>query len=66
MDPGVPPGSQLEQLVHELELIDASGAGLAVSSRIAREHDGWIGVVTQEGHGRPFTVHLPPLVPSAA
>jgi hypothetical protein len=26
MDPGVPPGSQLEQLVRELELIDASGA----------------------------------------
>jgi len=24
MDPGVPPGSQLEQLVRELELIDAS------------------------------------------
>jgi signal transduction histidine kinase len=45
---------------------EGTGIGLAVSSRIAREHDGWIGVVTQEGHGSTFTVHLPPLVPSAA
>lgn len=45
---------------------EGTGIGLAVSSRIAREHDGWIGVVTQEGHGSTFTVHLPALVPSAA
>jgi two-component system, NtrC family, sensor kinase len=45
---------------------EGTGIGLAVSSRIAREHDGWIGVVTQEGHGSTFTVHLPPLVPSTA
>jgi signal transduction histidine kinase len=39
---------------------DGSGLGLAVSYRIAREHDGWIGVVTREGHGSTFTVYLPP------
>jgi len=39
---------------------DGSGLGLAVSSRIAREHGGWIGVVTREGHGSTFTVYLPP------
>jgi two-component system, NtrC family, sensor kinase len=38
-----------------------SGLGLAVSYRIAREHDGWIGVDTQEGTGTTFTVYLPPL-----
>ena len=45
---------------------EGTGIGLAVSSRIAREHGGWISVVTQEGHGSTFTVHLPPLIPSAA
>jgi len=45
---------------------EGTGIGLAVSARIAREHDGWIGVVTQEGRGSTFTVHLPPLAPSAA
>jgi two-component system NtrC family sensor kinase len=40
---------------------EGTGLGLAVSARIAREHDGWIGVVTQEGHGSTFTVSLPPL-----
>jgi two-component system NtrC family sensor kinase len=45
---------------------EGTGIGLAVSSRIAREHDGWISVVTQEGHGSTFTVHLPALVSSAA
>jgi two-component system NtrC family sensor kinase len=44
---------------------EGTGIGLAVSSRIAREHDGWIGVVTQEGYGSTFTVHLPPLVTAA-
>jgi len=45
---------------------EGTGIGLAVSSRIAREHGGWIGVVTQDGHGSTFTVHLPPLAPPAA
>jgi two-component system NtrC family sensor kinase len=40
---------------------EGSGIGLAVSSRIAREHDGWIGVTTEEGRGSTFTVYLPPL-----
>ncbi|HEX3759148.1 MAG TPA: HAMP domain-containing sensor histidine kinase [Kofleriaceae bacterium] len=44
---------------------EGTGIGLAVSSRIAREHGGWIGVLTQEGHGSTFTVHLPPLIASA-
>jgi len=39
---------------------EGTGIGLAVSSRIAREHGGWIGVVTHEGHGSTFTVYLPP------
>ncbi len=45
---------------------EGTGIGLAVSARIAREHDGWIGVVTQEGQGSTFTVYLPPIVPPAA
>jgi signal transduction histidine kinase len=45
---------------------EGTGIGLAVSSRIAQEHGGWISVVTQEGHGSTFTVHLPPLIPPAA
>jgi signal transduction histidine kinase len=40
---------------------EGMGIGLAVSARIAREHDGWIGVVSREGHGSTFTVYLPPL-----
>jgi signal transduction histidine kinase len=43
---------------------EGTGIGLAVSARIAREHDGWIGVVTQEGRGSTFTVYLPPIVPA--
>jgi two-component system, NtrC family, sensor kinase len=39
---------------------EGTGLGLAVSYRIAREHDGWIGVVTEEGRGSTFTVYLPP------
>jgi signal transduction histidine kinase len=38
---------------------EGTGLGLAVSSRIAREHHGWIGVVTEEGRGSTFTVYLP-------
>ena len=45
---------------------EGTGIGLAVSSRIAREHDGWIGVVTQEGQGSTFTVYLPPIALSDA
>jgi two-component system NtrC family sensor kinase len=44
---------------------EGTGLGLAVSSRIAREHDGWIGVVTQEGRGSTFTVYLPPAAPGS-
>lgn len=44
---------------------EGTGIGLAVSARIAREHGGWIGVVTQEGRGSTFTVHLPPIAPAA-
>jgi signal transduction histidine kinase len=40
--------------------------GLAVSARIAREHRGWIGVITQEGRGSTFTVYLPPIAPAVA
>lgn len=40
---------------------EGSGLGLAVSYRIAREHDGWIGVETEEGKGTCFTVYLPPI-----
>lgn len=36
-----------------------TGLGLAVSSRIAHEHSGWIGVTTQPGRGSCFTVYLP-------
>jgi signal transduction histidine kinase len=45
---------------------EGTGLGLAVSSRIAREHDGWIGVITREGYGTTFTIYLPPLPPDAA
>jgi two-component system NtrC family sensor kinase len=44
---------------------EGTGIGLAVSARIAREHGGWIGVVTQEGRGSTFTVYLPPIDPAA-
>ncbi len=38
---------------------EGTGLGLAVSYRIAREHGGWIGVVTTEGEGSCFTLYLP-------
>jgi len=41
---------------------EGTGIGLAVSARIAREHDGWIDVVTRAGSGSTFTVYLPPIV----
>jgi two-component system, NtrC family, sensor kinase len=44
---------------------EGTGIGLAVSARIAREHDGWIDVVTQAGRGSTFTVYLPPIVPAS-
>lgn len=40
---------------------EGTGLGLAVSYRIVREHDGWIGVDTAEGKGSTFTIYLPPL-----
>jgi two-component system, NtrC family, sensor kinase len=45
---------------------EGTGLGLAVSARIAREHDGWIDVVTRAGCGSTFTVYLPPIIPAAA
>ncbi len=44
---------------------EGTGLGLSVSYRIAREHDGWIGVSTVQGHGSTFTVYLPPCAESA-
>lgn len=44
---------------------EGTGLGLAVSSRIAREHDGWIGVVTEVGRGSTFTVYVPRLATAA-
>jgi signal transduction histidine kinase len=38
---------------------EGTGLGLAVSSRIAREHGGWIAVKTEEGRGACFSVYLP-------
>jgi two-component system NtrC family sensor kinase len=40
---------------------EGTGLGLAVSYRIAREHGGWIGVVTEEGIGTCFTLYVPPI-----
>ena len=40
---------------------EGTGIGLAVSSRIAREHGGWIGVTTRVDRGSTFTVYLPAL-----
>jgi signal transduction histidine kinase len=45
---------------------EGTGLGLAVSYRIVREHDGWIGVATEEGHGSTFTVYLPPIARARA
>ena len=38
---------------------EGTGLGLAVSYRIAREHGGWLGVVTEQGRGSTFTLYLP-------
>lgn len=40
---------------------EGTGIGLAVSRRIAREHDGYIAVDTVEGRGTTFTLGLPSL-----
>jgi len=39
---------------------DGTGLGLAVARRIAREHGGFIGVVTEVGVGSTFSLCLPP------
>ncbi len=44
---------------------EGTGLGLAVSYRLAREHAGWIGVVTAEGEGSTFTLYLPTLADPA-
>lgn len=36
-----------------------SGLGLAVTHSIVQNHDGCIGVTSQEGEGTTFTIHLP-------
>jgi signal transduction histidine kinase len=36
-----------------------TGLGLSVAQGIAREHDGWITVESELGHGSSFKVHLP-------
>lgn len=38
---------------------EGTGLGLAVSSRIAHEHGGWIGVTSEEQRGTCFSLHLP-------
>jgi two-component system, NtrC family, sensor kinase len=38
---------------------EGTGLGLAVAYGIVREHDGWIGVESQPGHGSSFTIFLP-------
>jgi two-component system, NtrC family, sensor kinase len=41
------------------------GLGLSVSYRIAREHEGWIGVESTAGAGSCFTLYLLPLAEAA-
>jgi signal transduction histidine kinase len=38
---------------------DGTGLGLSIAQGIAKEHDGWISVVSRLGHGASFSVHLP-------
>ena len=45
---------------------EGTGLGLAVSYRIAREHNGWIGVDTHEGIGSTFTLYVPLIATLAA
>ena len=45
---------------------EGTGIGLAVSAHIAREHGGWIAVVTEVDRGSTFNVYLPPIAPPAA
>jgi signal transduction histidine kinase len=38
---------------------EGTGLGLSIAQGIAKEHDGWISVVSEPGHGASFSVHLP-------
>lgn len=45
---------------------DGSGLGLAVVRRIIDEHQGSVGIESEEGHGTTVTVILPAILPVAA
>jgi signal transduction histidine kinase len=38
---------------------EGTGLGLSIAQGIAREHEGWISVVSEAGHGAAFSVYLP-------
>jgi signal transduction histidine kinase len=38
---------------------EGTGLGLSIAQGIAREHQGWISVVSEAGHGAAFSVYLP-------
>jgi signal transduction histidine kinase len=38
---------------------EGTGLGLSIAQGIAKEHDGWISVASEPGHGASFSVHLP-------
>ena len=38
---------------------EGTGLGLSIAQGIAKEHDGWISVASEPGHGASFSVYLP-------
>jgi signal transduction histidine kinase len=38
---------------------EGTGFGLSIAQGIAKEHDGWISVASEPGHGASFSVYLP-------